>query len=171
MGRWFHLGAFTFCLCVLAWLGTKTVRSAWRVTSANVNAPALVDVGRFAQEHLPENAVLFCQETAGGEHLTLMFYADRTCYPLSRGEPGEMARVRIQADYFFGKPVAGGKVVVSVQSRDAGEPRSEPVRIQHLLATVLHTLFDVGELRLVSGAPREIAQTMTAWDPIPGLHS
>ena len=29
--------------------------------------------------------------------------------------------------------------------------------------------FDVGELRLVPGAPREIAQTMTGWKPISGL--
>jgi hypothetical protein len=27
----------------------------------------------------------------------------------------------------------------------------------------------VGELRLVPGLPREIGQTMTAWEPIPGL--
>ena len=33
----------------------------------------------------------------------------------------------------------------------------------------VHTLFNVGELRLVPGLPREIAQTMTGWEPIPGL--
>jgi hypothetical protein len=43
------------------------------------------------------------------------------------------------------------------------------VRIPNLLATVLHTLLDVGELRIVPGVPREIAQTMTGWEPIPGL--
>jgi hypothetical protein len=44
-----------------------------------------------------------------------------------------------------------------------------PMRIPNLLATLLHTLFDLGELRLLPGAPREIAQTMTSWQPIPGL--
>jgi uncharacterized protein (DUF1501 family) len=69
--------------------------------------------------------------------------------------------------------LAGGGLkmgrVVGQSSRDGGEPATEPVRIQNLLATVLHTLFDVGELRLAPGAPREVAQTMTAWEPIPGL--
>jgi uncharacterized protein (DUF1501 family) len=61
--------------------------------------------------------------------------------------------------------------VIGQSNRDGGEPSSDPVRIRNLLATILHTVFDVGELRLVSGMPRDIAQTMTAWDPIPGLHS
>ena len=52
---------------------------------------------------------------------------------------------------------------------NAGTPATNPVRIQNLIATVLHTLFDVGELRLLPGLSRELAQTMTGWEPIPGL--
>jgi uncharacterized protein (DUF1501 family) len=69
--------------------------------------------------------------------------------------------------------MAGGGLkmgqVIGQSDRHAGAPQSEPVRIQNLVATVLHTLLDPGELRLVPGAPREIAQTMTGWEPIPGL--
>jgi hypothetical protein len=69
--------------------------------------------------------------------------------------------------------LAGGGLkmgqVIGQSNRDAGEPSSDPVRIKDLLATILHVLFDVGELRLVPGAPREVAQTMTGWEPIPGL--
>jgi uncharacterized protein (DUF1501 family) len=61
-----------------------------------------------------------------------------------------------------------GQVIGRSDSR-AGEPASEPVRIPNLIATILHTLFDVNALRLVPGLPREIAQTMAGWDPIPGL--
>jgi hypothetical protein len=71
--------------------------------------------------------------------------------------------------------LAGGGLkmgqVIGQSDRHAGGPQSDPVRIPNLLATILHTLFDVGELRLVPGAPREIAQTMTSWEPIPGLLS
>ena len=59
--------------------------------------------------------------------------------------------------------------VIGRSNRDAGEPQSDPVRIQNLIATVLNTLFDVGEVRLIPGLPREIAQVMTGWEPIPGL--
>jgi hypothetical protein len=58
--------------------------------------------------------------------------------------------------------------VIGQSNRTAGEPQTEPVRIQNLIATILHTLFDVGQLRLVPGLPREI-QTMTTWDAIAGL--
>jgi hypothetical protein len=71
--------------------------------------------------------------------------------------------------------LAGGGLkmgqVIGQSNKDAGEPATEPVRIKHLVATILHTLFDVGELRIVPGAPREVAQTMTSWDPIPGVLS
>ncbi len=84
--------AKVFCFCVLAWLGYETVDAAWRVTVRNVNDPASKDVGEFARDHLPANAVLLCEERIGDEHLTTMFYADRTCYALGPGGPDETAR-------------------------------------------------------------------------------
>jgi hypothetical protein len=59
--------------------------------------------------------------------------------------------------------------VVGQSSRNGGEPNSEPVRIKNLVATILHTLLDVGEVRLVPGMPREIGQIMTGWEPIAEL--
>jgi uncharacterized protein (DUF1501 family) len=69
--------------------------------------------------------------------------------------------------------LAGGGLnmgqVIGRSARTGGEPNSDPVRIRHLIGTVMHTLFDVGQLRVVRGMPREIL-TMAEWDPIPGLH-
>ncbi|MBM4072679.1 MAG: DUF1501 domain-containing protein [Planctomycetes bacterium] len=59
--------------------------------------------------------------------------------------------------------------VIGRSNRTGGEPASNPVRIQNLVATIMGTLFDMGELRLVPSMPREIAQVMTGWEPIPGL--
>jgi 4-amino-4-deoxy-L-arabinose transferase len=95
--RFLPAAALVFCLGVLAWLGSETVRATWNVTAANVNDPACVDVGLFARGHLPENAVLICEERRGHEHLTTMFYADRTCYPLLPREVDAMARQIEQA--------------------------------------------------------------------------
>jgi Protein of unknown function (DUF1501) len=62
--------------------------------------------------------------------------------------------------------LAGGGLkmgrVVGQSTRDAGEPLSEPITIPHLVSTVLHTVFDVGQLRLVPGVPREIVQAASA---------
>ncbi|MFO0951916.1 MAG: DUF1501 domain-containing protein [Isosphaeraceae bacterium] len=60
--------------------------------------------------------------------------------------------------------------VIGRSSRDGSEPASEPVTPRHLISTVMHTLFDVGKLRLVPDLPREFSQIMASWEPIPGLH-
>jgi hypothetical protein len=69
--------------------------------------------------------------------------------------------------------LAGGGLrmgqVIGRSSANGGEPASSPVRIQNLVATIMQSLFDVGELRIVPGLPRDIAQTMTGWESIPGL--
>jgi hypothetical protein len=69
--------------------------------------------------------------------------------------------------------LAGGGLptgqVIGQSSRDAGTPSSEPIRNKHLISTVLHTLFDVGKLRVTRGVSRELLQ-LTDHDPIPGLH-
>jgi hypothetical protein len=71
--------------------------------------------------------------------------------------------------------LAGGRLkmgqVIGHSTRDAGEPASDPVRIPNLLATIMHTLFDVGELRVTRGVPSEVLRAATSADPIPGLFS
>jgi hypothetical protein len=68
--------------------------------------------------------------------------------------------------------LAGGGLklgqVIGQSNRSGGEPATEPVRIKNVIATVLHTLFDMGKVRIARGMPREILQ-MTEYDPIPGL--
>jgi Protein of unknown function (DUF1501) len=68
----------------------------------------------------------------------------------------------------FGGGLNMGKVIGS-SDKQAAAPQSDPVTNQNLIATILHTLFDVPELRLKTGVPREIGQTMVGWEPIPGL--
>jgi 4-amino-4-deoxy-L-arabinose transferase len=89
---WLQVVVLVGCVCGLAWLGIETVRADWQVTEKNVNDAACVDVGQFARQHLPDNAVLLCEESRGDEHLTIMFYADRICYPLDHQGADEMAR-------------------------------------------------------------------------------
>jgi uncharacterized protein (DUF1501 family) len=68
--------------------------------------------------------------------------------------------------------LAGGGLkmgqVIGQSDRNAGEPASEPIRIKNLIGTVMHSLFDVGKLRVVRGMPREVLE-MAEYRPIPGL--
>jgi hypothetical protein len=56
--------------------------------------------------------------------------------------------------------------VIGQSTRDAGEPLTEPVTIRHLIATIYHTLFDVGQLRVTRGVPNEVLQAINNWEPI-----
>lgn len=59
--------------------------------------------------------------------------------------------------------------VIGRSTANGGDASASPVRIQNVIATVLNQVFELGEVRLVPGLPRDIAQTMTGWDPIAGL--
>ena len=69
--------------------------------------------------------------------------------------------------------VAGGGLnmgqVIGASNRDGGRPATEPVRIPNLISTVMHSLFDVGKLRVTRGVSRELL-AMTDAEPIVGLH-
>lgn len=68
--------------------------------------------------------------------------------------------------------IAGGGLksgqVIGQSSRDAGEPSSEPIRINNLVSTMLQTLVDPAELRLQPGIPRDII-TAANVAPVYGL--
>jgi uncharacterized protein (DUF1501 family) len=59
--------------------------------------------------------------------------------------------------------------VIGQSTRDAGEPLSEPITIHNLIGTIMHTLFDVGALRLQQNVPREMVRALDDWKPIPGI--
>jgi hypothetical protein len=61
-----------------------------------------------------------------------------------------------------------GGTVIGKSSANGGEPNSEPVRIPNLIGTIMHTLFDVGKLRITRGVSRELLQ-MADYSPIRGL--
>jgi uncharacterized protein (DUF1501 family) len=59
--------------------------------------------------------------------------------------------------------------VIGRSNASGSDPATSPIRIQNVIATILHSMMDMGEVRLIPGLPREIAQTMTGWEPIDGL--
>jgi 4-amino-4-deoxy-L-arabinose transferase len=91
LSRYLRTVSVLFCVAVLIWLASQTVIASWAVTSRDINEPFCVEVGEFAREHLPAIAVLFYEEHKGFEHLTTMFYADRTCYAMNARRLDEMA--------------------------------------------------------------------------------
>ncbi len=69
--------------------------------------------------------------------------------------------------------LAGGGLpqgaVIGKSSANGGEPNSEPVRVPNVIGTIMHTLFDVGKLRVTRGVSRELL-AMSEYAPIRGLN-
>jgi uncharacterized protein (DUF1501 family) len=66
---------------------------------------------------------------------------------------------------FAGGGLKMGQVIGQSTSR-AEEPATEPVRMSHLLGTILHAMFDLGEVRVQRGLPRELLTLTDAAQPI-----
>lgn len=58
--------------------------------------------------------------------------------------------------------------VIGWSTADAGAPLSEPYTINHLLATIMHTLLDVGQARIMRGLPSEVVRVASG-EPIAAL--
>jgi len=56
--------------------------------------------------------------------------------------------------------------VIGHSDRKGGEPASNPILMENLTATLLHSLLDPGEVRLVDGLSNDVVTTMTSSQPI-----
>lgn len=59
--------------------------------------------------------------------------------------------------------------VIGHSNSDASAPAGEPVSIANLVATVLHTLIDMGQLRVMRGMPTDLQRIASSYEPIRGL--
>jgi hypothetical protein len=66
--------------------------------------------------------------------------------------------------------LAGGGLpmgqVIGRSTANGGEPADNPVTMRHLIGTIMHTLFDVAELRLRRDATGDVAKVITESEPI-----
>lgn len=69
--------------------------------------------------------------------------------------------------------LAGGGLpmgqVIGQSSADGGSPASEPITIAHLISTIMHSLLDVGAVRILRGIPPDVTRVIADSHPIPGL--
>ena len=69
---------------------------------------------------------------------------------------------------FVGGGLKTGQVV-GRSDRIGGEPGSNPISSSNVLATVMHSLFDIAELRLQAGVSKEVERIITNGEPIAEL--
>jgi hypothetical protein len=67
----------------------------------------------------------------------------------------------------YGGGLRGGQVI-GQSTRDGGEPAGDNLTPKHLISTILHSLFDVGVLRVTRSAPPQVIR-LSEEPPIPGI--
>jgi hypothetical protein len=56
--------------------------------------------------------------------------------------------------------------VIGSSARDGGAPASDPVTLRNLISTIMHTLFNIGEVRLLPGISGDVSRVITEGEPI-----
>jgi uncharacterized protein (DUF1501 family) len=59
--------------------------------------------------------------------------------------------------------------LIGHSNRDGGEPAGTPLTSADLVSTIMHALFDVGQVRLEPSIPADVARVVTGGKPIPGI--
>ncbi len=65
----------------------------------------------------------------------------------------------------YGGGIHGGQVI-GQSSRDGGTPNSDPVTIPDLIATIMHKLMDLDQVRVAGGMPRNLLEVLSRGRPI-----
>jgi len=69
--------------------------------------------------------------------------------------------------------VSGGGLkmgqVIGASDRQAANPATRPYNPKHLMSTIMHTVFDIGQLRVTDGVPKPVVDVITAGSPIEEL--
>lgn len=149
---------------------TVTTNFVWDM-HADVNNAPMVEGMKYMGPPLDHALSVFLQDVKdrGLEDKILLVVC---------GEMGRTPRINKNGgrDHWGGSApllLAGGGLkmgqVIGQSTRDAGRPATEPVRNAHLISTIMHTLFDAGQLRVTRGVGREVLQ-LADHDPIPELH-
>lgn len=80
--RWVWMGVRVVALVLALFYAGRYVQAAYNVTERNAQIPLYVQSGERIQQEMPKNVCFFLDEQRTGAHFDLMYYADRSTYPL-----------------------------------------------------------------------------------------
>ena len=148
--------------------GFVTVHSAGWDMHADGNNPGMIKGMNMLGTTLDRAVSAFLTDLDArglGDKILLVITGDfgRTPKVNARGGRDHWARLGTLA--FAGGGLSSGGVV-GRSDRKNGEPATDPVTPRHMMATIVHSLFDIGQLRLAAGLPRDLLQFVEGMEPI-----
>jgi len=151
--------------------GFVSVHSAGWDMHADKNNPGMVKGMNMLGPTLDQSVAAFLEDVAErglSEKILLVIVGDFGRSPKVGKGSGRGHWARLCPLVFAGGGLKMGQVI-GRSSEKAEEPASEPVSPADMMATVMHTLFDIGTLRLDSSVPRNISQHIERGRPIDEL--
>jgi uncharacterized protein (DUF1501 family) len=149
---------------------TVTTRFVWDMHADRNNLGVQRGMEAVGQpfDHAVSAFIEDCQERGLSNDILLVTTGEMGRTPKVNNRGGRDHWGRLTPLMFYGGGVTHGQVI-GRSTRDGGEPALEPYDIGNLIGTIMHNLFDVGELRVARGVPVEAARMISSAEPIRGL--
>lgn len=151
--------------------GFVTVHSAGWDMHADKNNPGMVKGMAMLGRSLDKAVSAFLEDVESrglSDKILLVITGDFGRTPKVNKNGGRDHWAKLGTLAFAGGGLPMGQVI-GQSARNADVPGTSPVSAAHLMATVMHALFDVGEMRLVSGLPPALTRLIESGRQIPQL--
>ena len=106
-----------------------------------------------------------CEERGLSDKILLVVTGEFGRTPRLGPQGGRDHWSRLTPAVLYGGGLKTGQVI-GQSDRQAGEPSGEAYTPQHLMATIMNQMFDLGELRVTRGLPPEVVRRITEIAPI-----
>jgi hypothetical protein len=149
---------------------TVTTSFVWDMHSDINNAPMTVGMDYVGRpfDHAVSAFIEDCEARGLRDKILLVCCGEMGRTPRINAKGGRDHWGGLAPLMLYGGGLQMGKVI-GASARDGGTPADNPVSMQNLLATVMHTLLDLGEVRVMDGLPKSLVDTLTGSEPIKGL--
>ena len=109
-----------------------------------------------------------CQQRGVADDILLVSTGEMGRTPKINARGGRDHWGRLAPLLLTGGGITHGQTI-GQSTRDGGEPDIDAVNTDNLIATMMHTLFNVGELRVAQGLPSDLVRFASSGTPIPSL--
>ncbi len=109
-----------------------------------------------------------CEARGLSDDILLVATGEMGRTPKINNRGGRDHWARLTPLMMYGGGITNGQII-GQSARDGGEPNTTPVGPENLIATLMHALFNIPELRLLTNVPPDLVQLTTSGEPIPRL--
>ena len=133
----------------------------------NLNMTDGMEAVGLSFDHAVAAFIRDCEARGLSDKILLVCCGEMGRTPKINKRGGRDHWARLAPLMLYGGGMGGGKVI-GQSDKQGGEPNSTPYDPGHLISTILRTMIDPGQLRLIPGIPQGITQLLDH-DPIDGL--